>query len=226
MSLPSPEQLESLSALLIVEGKKTQNKWYTYQNVLSSLERNKGDLASMAVSGGVKSGVNAAGAAAGVATGVAFVPIAAALTPWIAAAEVVRQAGDIFELHDLKEEALKTGGRYKCVCGKCAINIGYVVDKKEMGVAKIAVGVATLGASAIFTTAHDISKSFESGRPKELHSKGLVDSARIGCTVAMAAIFLLAGNWAFMKGGNAGTMRRAVSILTSEDGWAELKKSY
>ncbi|HEY4251411.1 MAG TPA: hypothetical protein VGM87_09425 [Roseomonas sp.] len=53
--------------------------------------------------------------------------------------------------------------------------------------------------------------------------KGLLESARGGCTVAIAAIFVIAGNWSSVRGGNEGVMRRAISILTAEDGCKILK---
>jgi len=205
--------------------------------MLQSLERARGDLAVTAGSMAGKGAINAGATAAGVTTAgattavgfVAFVPLGAALAPWIAAADIARQAGAIFELHDLKEQAVARGaaaGRYRCLCGNCFENISYVLDKKERNVGRIAIGVATVGVSAVFTSIYSIGKSFQSGRPKEIHSKGLVASARGGCTVAMATIFLLAGNWEFMRGGNAGTMRRAIAIITSEDGWETLKSSF
>lgn len=237
MSLPTPKQLEDLGNLILEHGRLTNNKWYTYQGMLQSLERARGDLAATAVGMTAKAGVNAAATAAGLSTAgattaigfVAFVPLGAALAPWIAAADIARQAGSIFELHDLKEQAVQRGataGRYRCVCGNCFENITYVLDKKERNIGRIAIGVATVGVSALFTSAYSIGKSFQSGRPKEIHSKGLVASARGGCTVAIATIFLLAGNWEFLRGGNAGTMRRAIAIITSEDGWEALKSSF
>jgi hypothetical protein len=101
-----------------------------------------------------------------------------------------------------------------------------VLDKKERNVGRVAIGVGTVGVSAIFTSAHSIIKKFQSGRPKELVSKGLVDAARGGCTVAMAAVFLMCGNWVFLRGGNAGIMRRAIAIITAEDGWSVLKSEW
>ncbi|MBX6373203.1 MAG: hypothetical protein IRZ13_03090 [Acetobacteraceae bacterium] len=237
MSLPTPAQLEELSGLIVEHGKLIKGKWYTFKGMLQTLERARGDIASKAVGSVAKSAVNSMASAAGVTTAgistsagfVAFVPVATVLAPWIAAADIVRQAGDIFELHQLKDHALQSGRsgvRYYCICGKCFENIKYVVDKKERNVGRVAIGVATLGVSAVFTTINSIVKSFQSGRPKEMVSKGLVESARGGCTVAMAAIFLLSGNWEFLRGGNAGTMRRAIAIMTSEDGWQVLKSSW
>jgi hypothetical protein len=238
MPLPTPEQMQELSKLIVDQAKITLGKWYTFKGMAQSLERSRGDIASSAVSAAATSGVAAAsgsGAALASATGVGvglasvtLIPFGAVLAPWIAAADIVRVAGDIFELHDLKEDATKgaSSKRYKCGCGKCAENIKYVVDKKERNVGRVAIGVATVGVSAIFTKAYSVYKSFQSGRPKELVSRGLVDSARGGCTVAIAAIFLMCGNWVFMRGGNAGIMRRAIAVITSEDGWNVLKSEW
>jgi hypothetical protein len=239
MSLPTPAQMQELSALIVEHGKLTKGKWYTYKGMQQALERNKGAIASLAVSSGASTGVviaSGTGTALASATGVAvlgplsltLIPFGAVLAPWIAAADIARVAGDIFELHDLKDDAGKgvASKRYKCVCGKCAENIKYVVDKKERNVGRVAIGVGTLGVSTLFTRAHSIVKSFQSGRPKEMVSRGLVASARGGCTVASAAIFLMCGNWAFMRGGNAAIMRRAIAVITSEDGWEVLKREW
>jgi hypothetical protein len=223
------------STLIVEQGKITKGKWYTYKGIEQSLERARGDIAVFAVGSGAKfgaglaSGTGAALAAgAGISIGIAtitIIPFGAVLAPWIAAADIVRVAGDIFELHDLKDDALKGAKslRYKCLCGKCFENIKYVVDKKERNVARVAVGVATVGVSVIFTKAWSVIKHFQSGRPKEMVCRGLVTSARGGCTVAIAAIFLMSGNWQFLRGGNAGIMKRAIAIITSEDGWEVLK---
>lgn len=229
MSLPTPTQLAELSKLIVEHGKLTNGKWYTYKGMLQTLERAGGELVTSAVSSGAQNALTRGGAVIGVTTGSAFVPFGAVLAPWIAAADVVRRSGDIFELHDLKEHALSkkvNDLQYFCKCGKCFENIKYVVHKKERNVARIAIGVATLGVSVVFTTGYSVYKSFQSGRPKERTSRGLVESARGGCTVAIATIFLLSGEWKFMRGGNAGIMRRATAVMTSEDGWEALKGSW
>lgn len=237
MTLPTPVQMKALSELIVEHGKITKGKWYTYKGMLQSLERMKGEIASSALGSGAQSALtHASGVASGITVGagvasVTFVPFGAVLAPWIAAADIARQAGDIFELHDLKEQAAGRGQNskmthYTCQCGKCFENIKYVVDKKERNVGRIAVGVFTIGVTVIATKAYSVYKSFQKGRPKEMTSKGLVNSARSGCTVAMAAIFLLAGNWQFLRGGNAGIMRRATAIITSEDGWQVLKDEW
>jgi hypothetical protein len=239
MSLPTPTQLEELGKLVVDHDKITKGKWYTYKGMLQALERNQGLVASTAVRTGLGAGLTAAtgtGQALAAATGitiggigtVTLIPFAAVLAPWIAAADIARVAGAIFELHDLKDDAAAGAGskRYKCTCGKCFENIKYVVDKKERNVARVAVGVATIGVSALFNSMASVYKHFQSGRPKELVSRGLVDSSRAGCTVAICAIFVMSGNWEFMRGGNAGIMRRAIAIITSSDGWEVLKAEW
>jgi len=238
MGLPTPDQMQALSTLLVEQGKVTKGKWYTYKGMKQSLDRASGKIASTAVGTAVKTGVGLASGtgtalagATGVGTGilaVTFIPFGAVLAPWIAAADIARVAGDIFELHDLKDDAGKGAGstRYKCGCGKCAQNIKYVVDKKERNVGRVAIGVGTVGISAIFTSVYSIAKSFQGGRPKEMVSRGLVDASRAGCTAAIAAVFLMCGNWEFLRGGNDGIMRRAIAVITSEDGWNVLKAEW
>lgn len=225
MSLPTPQMAE-LSTLVVEHGKLIKDKWYTYKGMKASLDRSAGDLILKAASTGTQTALTAA---AGVATGMAFISFGAVLTPWIAAADIVRRSSDIFELHDLKEHAAakdKSAVKYRCQCGKCAENIKYVVDKKERNVARIAVGVATVGVSAVLNSIYSIGKSFQSGRPKEMVSKGLVESSRQGCTTAIATVFLLSDDWQRLRGGNAGIMRRAIAIITAEDGWKELKSAW
>jgi len=226
MTLPTPTQMAELSGLVVEHGKLIKNKWYTYKGMKASLDRSAGDIITKIASTGAQAALTAA---AGVATGVAFISFGAVLTPWIAAADVVRRSSDIFELHDLKDHAAakdKSTVKYHCNCGKCAENIKYVVDKKERNVARIAVGVATIGVSAVLNSIYSIGKSLQSGRPKEMVSKGLVDSSRKGCTTAIATVFLLSGEWQMLRGGNAGIMRRALAIITAEDGWKELKSAW
>ncbi len=227
MTLPTNIQLTELSKQIVEEGKNLKGEWYTYNGMKQSLDRSGGDLIVSAASAGVKAGVNALAVSGGVATGVAFIPFAVVLTPWIAAASIVQQSGTIFELYDILEAYERgTVGSYNCKCGKCVGNIKYVIEKKEINTAKIAIGVATVGVSAIFTTINSIRKSFQTGRPKEMTSRGLVESARAGCTIAIATIFLLSGRWEAMRGGNEETMRRAIAIITSEDGWSQLKSEW
>jgi hypothetical protein len=238
MALPTPDQMQELSTLVVEQGKVVKGKWYTYKGMKQTLDRASGSIATAAVGSAVKAGAGAAsgtGAALASATGVGagifavtFIPFGAVLAPWIAAVDIARVAGDIFELHDLKDDASKGAGstRYKCGCGKCAQNIKYVVDKKERNVGRVAIGVGTVGISALFTSVYSIAKSFQGGRPKELVSKGLVESARAGCTVAMASVFLMCGNWEFLRGGNGGIMRRAIAVITSTDGWEVLKAEW
>lgn len=228
MTLPTPKQLEELSKLIVKHGQETKGKWYRYDEMLRALEDSRSGKIVGKAADRAKSAVTKGAGALGVSTGSNVVPFGAVLAPWIAVADIAHRSGTIFELHDLKEQALSntTHLQYYCKCGKCFENIKYVVDKKERNVGRIAVGAFTLGLSTVATTAHSIYKSFQSNRPKEMVSRGLVNSARGGCTVAMATIFLLSGDWKFLRGGNAGIMRRATAIITSQDGWEKLKDAW
>ncbi|MGF1626119.1 MAG: hypothetical protein ACFCVH_14650 [Alphaproteobacteria bacterium] len=237
MGLPSPEQLNQLSGLILKQGQYTHGAWGKFKSVLASLTAK---LAPAAVQAGVSHGAAAAGVSSGlqvgftvgsVAVGTAIAPIGAALAPWIGAAVVATQAGKIFSLHDLKADALRGGSRdvnYSCACRKCAKNIGYIIDKKERNVALVAIGVGTLGASAILKGFHSLGKKLYSAaagetRPKETVSREVVESARGGCTTAMGAVFLLSGSWSFTGNRDSETMATAVAIITSADGWEKLK---
>jgi len=238
MGLPTPKELNQLSGKVLEQGQLCHGNWGKFKNVLSSLLLKLGPTAAQSgvtqgvAAMGVSSGLPVAGVqVAGISAGIAIAPIGAALAPWIGAAIVASQAGKIFSLHDIKADALKGGNRevaYRCGCGNCAKNVGYIIDKKERNVALVAVGVATLGASAILKGFHSIGKKLKSAvlketRPKEQTCRDLIISARAGCTTAMATIFLLSGSWSFMGDRDKETMATAVAIMTSEDGWEKLR---
>lgn len=237
MGLPTPAELNDLSKLLVDQQRLCMGKWDKFSNVSKSI---MSKLGPAAMQSGVTQGVGALGVSSGahigfqigaVSVGTAFAPIGVALTPWIGTASIASQAGKILSLHDLKADALKSGRspvNYTCNCGKCSKTIGYILDKKERNVALVAIGVATVGVSAIFKGVHSIGKSASSAikgeqRPKELACRALIDSSRGGCTVAMATIFLLSGSWSLMGNREARTMATAVAIMTSKDGWEKLR---
>lgn len=236
MGLPSPDQLNELSGLVAKQGQLCHGAWGKFKSVLASLAAKLGPTAVQtgathaAAAAGVSSGLQVGFTVGGVAVGTAIAPIGAALAPWIGAAVVASQAGKIFSLHDLKADAARGGSKdvnYTCGCGACARNIGYVLDKKERNVALVAVGVGTLGVSAIFKGFHSVgkklySKAMGETRPKERTCRDLIASARKGCTTAMGAIFLLSGPWSFTGSRDSETMATAVAIITSDDGWEKL----
>ena len=240
MGLPSPQQLNELSGLVEKQGQFCHGKWPKFKGMVETLlltlmptgaqTGTTQAVTAMGVSSGLPVGVTTGG----VFIGTTVAPIGAALAPWIGAATVAMQAGKIFDLYDLKEDAEKGGSaavNYTCGCGNCAANIQYIIDKKERNAALVAVGVATLGVSAIGKAFHSIGKSLHSSitgevRPKERTCRAIVESARGGCTAAMGTIFLLSGSWTFMSNPDKQTMATAVAIITSEDGWEKLKASF
>lgn len=238
MGLPTPEQLNELSGKVLEHGKLCRGKWEKFTNVLTTLLAKAAPSAAQAgvTKGasalGVSSGLQVGATVGGVAVGTTIAPVGVALAPWIAAATIASQAGKIFSLYDIKDDVLKGGSpkvTYVCHCGQCAKNIGYIIDKKERNVGLVAVGVFTLGASAVIKGVHSLGKKVKSAvksemRPKEKTCRDLIDSARDkGCTAAMATIFLLSGSWSFMGNREAKTMATAVAIVTSEDGWDKFK---
>lgn len=238
MGLPSPEQLQELSGLIIKEKQRCYNRWDKFKNVMAAIAAKLGPILAQkgatlaAAKAGVDSGLPLTVATvAGTGVGVTLAPIGVALAPWIAAATIANQAGKIFSLHDLKTDATKGASAnvdYVCHCRQCAKNIGYIIDKKERNVGLVAVGVGTLGVSAVLKAAHSVGKKLYSKyiekemRPKERTCRDLIRSAREGCTVAMATIFLLSDNWTFMGDRQAKAMATAVAIITSDDGWEKL----
>jgi hypothetical protein len=230
MGLPSPQQLDELSKRVLEEDKRCHGNWSKFQTVLSSLLQK---AAPSALQSAITQGASAVGVHSGLAlvTGVTIAPIGAAIGPWLAAATIASQAGKIFSLYDLKDDAARSSNGltdYKCKCGNCAKNITYIIDKKERNVGIVAVSVFTLGVVAIGKGIHSIGKSVYSKlagdmRPKEKTCRDLVSSARSGCTAAMGAIFLLSGSWSLTGSRESETMATAVANITTEDGWEKLK---
>ena len=156
------------------------------------------------------------------AVGAPLLPsVGSVIGPWIAAAQVARAADGIFGLYDIKDNVT-----YRCTCGACREHIQYIIDKKEMKVAHTALGVATASAWSIGKMVHSAIKHFQSGRPKEMTSRGLHASAQNGCPQAMATVFHLVEENKALRGGDEGVFIRAVSIIISQDGWEELKKNW
>ncbi|MDP4023572.1 hypothetical protein Q8W71_13115 [Methylobacterium sp. NEAU 140] len=244
MGLPSPQQLDELSSKISAVKGQCNGAWPKFKGVMKTLTEVgvptalQSGVTGLASLGGISSGlqvgasVNVLGTS--VLAGTTIAPIGAALAPWIGAATVAVQAGKIFDLYDLMEDAQKQGSssvRYTCGCGTCAKNIQYVIDKKERNVAVVATSIFTFGAVGIGKKIHSIGKwAYSKGvgeeRPKEKVCKALIESGRNGCTAAMGTIFLLSGSWTFMGSRDRQTMAAAVATLVSEDGWEKLKGNW
>jgi hypothetical protein len=232
MALPPPDQIEKLFGVLRLHTATGTATFGKFDKVKSDLEK----ICKMALSAGLQSGLQhgvtvLSGVAVQTVTvgaaSMAIFPIGAALGPWLAAAVIVRQANGIFALHDLKSHASGKGtAAYRCSCGACAKGLGYIVDKKENNVAILAVSVFTVGLPMIFDKINSVRKSFQSNRPKEIHSRQFVQSARGGCLSAMATILLLCGKWDNDKPPDPKLMIEAVAILLADDGWARLKSKW
>lgn len=230
--LPAPEMLAQLIGKLDPHQEKLRTKGEKYKIVLESLAKTA--LQSGVTSGlqaGLTAGVAAAGIKTGLAIGVAGVsiviaPIGAALAPWFTAITIGRRVGRVNGFIDLRDEAKQHGAgsdpmkTYMCKCGKCSDNIGYIVEKEHSRVARKAVYCTIVGLIAFpFKAAHSVGKSFQSGRPKEMASRGLIESALGGCTVAMATICYLVGDCS-----NRENVTKAVAIVLASDGWEEVKR--
>ncbi len=223
MALPTHDQLEELSHLIIEEGSRIRGKWYSFQSMKAYLNAGKGPVIQKMVTTAATKGA----AALGISTGSAIIPFGMVLAPWIGAASIVIKSNGLFDLHDIRETLNKgEPNSYTCHCGKCAENIRYIIDKKERKTAVMAVSIFTAGLPALATSLNSIRKHFQKGRPKEMKSKELVESARGGCTAAMATVFLLSGEWSMRERPDVETMNTAVAILTAEDGWEELKSRW
>lgn len=73
---------------------------------------------------------------------------------------------------------------------------------------------------------NSLRKRGQPNRPKELHSRQLVNSARGRCIAAMTAIMLLCGDWPNDKPPNKDLLIEAIAILLADDGWERLKSKW
>lgn len=232
MALPPPVEIEKLFGVLRLQRATGQASFGKFDKVHSDLMKLLKSVVTAGVQSALQGAVSSAAGAAQVTLSVgsvsmAIFPVGAALGPWLAAVAIARQANGIFALHDMKDHAKGGGnGAYKCSCGKCAAALQYVVDKKENNTAILAVSVFTVGLPLIFDKLNSVRKSFQSGRPKEVHSKQFVTSARGGCVNAMASIMLLCGDWSNDKPPDQKLLVEAVAILLADDGWERLKAKW
>jgi hypothetical protein len=228
--LPSPDQLAGLRQKLDFASLRDAPTYGTFDKVRSGLLGILAKLGNFAVDTAAQSAVSHASGAASYTVSVgsasmALFPVGAALAPWIGAARIAWQADGIFAFHDLKDFASgKRGANYKCSCGKCATGLQYVIDKKEANVAIAAVSIFTVGLALIADRINSVRKSFQSNRPKEMHSRQFVASARAGCDVALAAIMLMCGDWPDDKPADPKLYVEAVTCVIADNGW-ELVKS-
>ncbi len=222
MTIPTPQQFNDLATRIeeLKQDEGLPESTVATENTLRRIAaRNAPLIVGIATSQG---GAHAINALVGLPSASAVLPnVGSAIGPWIAAAQVAYAADGIFGLYDIKD-----GTYYRCTCHKCRQNIQNIIDKKEMKTVHTAIGVATFGAWSIGKLVHSIAKSFQKGRPKEMTSRSLHESAQNGCAQAMATIFHLAGENKGLRGGDDGVMIRATSIIVSKDGWQELKKNW
>ncbi|MEP9379111.1 hypothetical protein ABLE91_20530 [Aquabacter sp. CN5-332] len=175
--------------------------------------------------------VNLAGHA--VSVGTTLAPMGAVFSAWISMATVAVQAGKVFDLYTLRDDARShrhSATTYSCDCGRCADNIQYIIDKKERNVGIVAVSVATVGIVGLGKILHSVGKKLKSKimgetRPKERVCREMVESGRNGCLAAMGAIFLLSGSWT-QGYRDQKTMEAAVLTLTAKDGWDKFKDNW
>nr|WP_314075529.1 hypothetical protein [uncultured Roseococcus sp.] len=230
MPLPPPESINTLFGFLRPYSNSTT--FGPFNEVRDKLIK-IAKMAGMAgVQSGLQMGITSAVATAGVASGVSlavtsFATIGSAIGPWLSAAAVYKKADGIFALHDLKDFASgRRKGIYTCSCGKCAAGLEYVINKKENNVVIIALAPFTGGLTAIVDRINSVRKSLQKNRPKEMHSRQFVESARDSCVSAMAAIMLLCGKWPDDKPPDENLLIEAVTILLADDGWAHLKSKW
>jgi hypothetical protein len=232
MPLPSPTQLEKLRKDLKLTQNGGAQTYGTYEKVRNGLLGILAKLGNFAVDAGAQSAVShLSGAASHVVSvggaSMALFPVGAALGPWIGAARIAWQSDGIFAFHDLKDFANgKRGAYYKCNCGQCSTGLSYVIDKQEANVAIAAVSIFTVGLPLIVDRINSIRKSFQSNRPKEMHSKQFVASAREGCDVALVAIMLMCGDWPADKPADPKLYVEAVTCVIADNGWELLKSKW
>jgi len=234
--MPLPPASE-VADLLAICGRTVKDQVGDFSKVQSDLKKILRSLALAAGQSGLQAGASAAVAAAGGgASGVALqvgavsmtmFPIGVALAPWFGAVAVYTKHDGIFALHDLHTFASGKGNSpYKCKCRKCATALQYIIEKKENNVAIMAGSIFLVGLPLLADKINSLRKSFQSGRPKEMHSRQLVESARGGCVAAMTAIMLLCGDWPKDEPPNPDLLIEACAILIADDGWERLKSKW
>lgn len=253
MELPSPSNLEDLQSRITEVNGLIHGAWGDFKTVAKHIALAFGGDA-LSIGGGLATSAITGSQAASTATQVAvnvgsasttlisIAPITSIIAPWINVAIIAAQTGTIFDLHDLKDDIIKSNNgsatkfTYRCNCGhtgqdSCFQAIKYIVDKKERNVGLRAVHTFTFSTTFWFKKAHSIGKKInykvsgtEGGKTKA--SKAMVNNARNGCTSAMATIFLLAGSWTMMGNRDLKTLQKATAIICSEDGWEVFKEDW
>jgi len=242
MPLPPASEIEKLFMAMNYKKATGTATYGKFDKVRSDLVKILKMIATGAVQNGLQAGVTMGSSAASyAATGAhigqvalqvgtvssAIFPIGAAIGPWLGAVVIYRQADGIFALHDLKDFASgRRASAYKCTCGKCTDALQYIIDKKENNTAILAVSIFTVGLPLIFDKLNSLRKRGQPNRPKEIHSRQLVESARGRCVAAVAAILLLCGKWPSDQPPDPDVMVEAIAILLADDGWERLKAKW
>lgn len=233
MPLPSPQQIGELLTILGRQRGGATRRFGTFTAVKAHLKAVVEEAASNARTNGAGFVFETAlGASGGIQIGNGAIPspallaspvslplfsVGAALGPWLAAVDIIRQAPRVFELYDLRNHARGAGGaHYRCSCGKCADTLQYMIDKKERKITVLALSPFLAGLPALAYGGWSVAKSFQRGRPKEMRSRQLVDSANGGCVSAAATIMMLCDN----------RFDDAIAIMLAEDGWLPLKHKW
>jgi len=230
MPLPSPARMEELRLQLRVRSLGEKPAHGTYEKVRNGLWAGFRKSGNAAAETAVQSGVSYAVAAGGVSIAVgglsyALFPVGMALAPWIAAGRAGMAADGIFAFHDLKDLASgRRRGAYTCSCRKCEEPLQYVINKKEANVGIAALSVFTLGLAMAVDRINSVRKRFQSNRPKELHSKHFVQSAKGGCDVAMATVMMMCGEWDDVP--TPELVIEVATCLLADNGWELLKSKW
>jgi hypothetical protein len=234
MSLPPPEALDKIARVIGSHSNRLNAPEFDiFDKLYLSMTKVLKGLVTTGLDKGLQAGATALIApssgltiGAGMASMTMFT-VGAALAPWIGAATIAYQADGIFALNDLKDHIQRRGGgRYSCSCGKCAEGLQYIIDKKEVKVAIVAVSIFTAGVPALIAGMNSFRKKFQKGRPKEMHSKQFCASARDGCKCAIATIMMLSGSWPTDEPPSLELMSETVCIIMAKNGWERLKSHW
>lgn len=226
MSIPEVSKVKELQKIL--EHNHHAKHGLSFKDVVNFLALTAKGMAPTGFSMGMKYGLHvSAGVLVGHGhVGFALNPISAALGVWLVAYSTYSQNQGIMDLHDLLDIAKgSTKHGYKCTCKHCKENLEYIIEKRELNVAKNAIGVFTFGFTSILEGLNEIRVRVVEGKNRKSvqASKGIIDSARGStdepkkdpCLCAIATVLLLAKD-----------PIRATAMILADDGYEEFRATW
>jgi len=161
--------------------------------------------------------------------------VGAAVGPALTAGAIALTADKYTALCDLKACAegnyrnVDVPYRYSCSCRDCAKNLDYIIAKEQTWMGCKALGAATFGFVAMGKVVFELAKApiiRAQGQERQSHqvSKGIVRSARSGCEVAIATVFLFSDKWTPIDRSEH-SIARTVEVILAEN-WGKVQNAW